>query len=122
MIPDGTQERTLDAPDDTLSDAEIRACEDAARDDWDRGGETVADWLDDTLADTPEEAAAVVRCAVDLMRGPRDPREGFAIEAAVAALRDRFAAECAGDYADRLEGDPDDPGRAIDAAEYQEER
>ena len=83
---DGTQERTLDPPDEMLSDAELRECERAARDGFDGMDERASKWLDEQLADTPREIAGVVRSALSQTRKP------LGVQWHAAALRDYFAA------------------------------
>lgn len=89
---DGTQERTLDPPDEMLSDAELRECERAARIGFDEMDDRAQKWLDEQLADTPREIAGVVRSALSQTRKP------LGVQWHAAALRERYIAECAEEY------------------------
>ena len=93
---DGTQERTLDPPDDTLSDAEMRECERAASDGFDYRDDRWADWMEDQCADAAEEIRAIVTAALDIVNASvvAEPL----LTQPVMQLRDRYIAECAEDY------------------------
>ena len=95
---DGTQERTLDPPDNSLSDAEMRACKKAASDGFDAMDERARKWLRNELADTPKDIARFV------LHGMESPFEKDRSSAAVALMvlrmriHDRYIAECAEEY------------------------
>lgn len=94
---DGTQERTLQPPDDTLSDADMRECERAAQWGFDDIDDRARKWLDEEiLADTPVEAWSIVRAAILNERSPL--KFGNTLSDAVDRLRDRYIAECAEEY------------------------
>lgn len=92
---DGTQERTLDPPDLTLSDAEMRECERAARIGFDDRDRRAREWMDEQLADTPREIAELVRRVIVRARVQRPVSP---IRDVIADLRDRYVAECAEEY------------------------
>ena len=91
---DGTQERTLDPPDNSLSDAEMRACERAARDGFDEMDDRTTAWLNEQLADTPKDAADVARMGLVMSRFIPPAARSRVVE----AIRDRYIAECAEEY------------------------
>lgn len=104
---DGTQERTLDPPDDSLSDAEMRACERAAREGFDAMDCRSMRWIDDMLADTPEDFVTLVRTVFLCRKHPlaannKDSPLAMSMGSALLRVRDRYVAECAEDYAAEL--------------------
>ena len=89
---DGTQERTLDPPDDTLSDAETRECERAASDGFRDMDSRSRKWLEEQLADTPADIRNLVKTT--LIPGGCG---GAAVHWA-GEIRRRYVAECAEEY------------------------
>ncbi|MDE2022118.1 MAG: hypothetical protein KGI71_04410 [Patescibacteria group bacterium] len=94
---DGTQERTLQPPDDTLSDAELRECERAARDGFDEFDENTRGWLKNELSETPVDLRLIARAAILRSTGAF-PALAAEADVWVSTLRDRYIAECAADY------------------------
>ena len=92
---DGTQERTLQPPDDSLSDAELRECVRAARIGFNDRDERARKWMDEQLADTPRDIAELVRRVIARARVQRPVSP---IRDVIADLRDRYIAECADEY------------------------
>ncbi len=113
MIPDGTQERTLDPPDVGvwLTEREERELDAAAGDGFDRQDKRATHWLTDLVDDDPSEALTIVRACIALERSSLNDAAREDIERAISRLRDRYIAEMSGDYY----------GDAIDAAEYRME-
>lgn len=95
---DGTQERTLQPPDDSLSDAEMRACERAAREGFDARDARFMSWLAEQIADTPTDISSLVTGVLGAIYGDMDARFHVAIVHGARFLRDRYIAECAEEY------------------------